>query len=490
MGNVQVLEGPREAFKHSFGISLTRGGNTLLGILRGVVLGRLLEPSGYGLINVVTLIASYGSLAHLGIRSAAFREIPVLVGEGNRGRLDVVKNTGFTAGALLSFCGAVMVAAYGLLSPTPADVRWVIVLGGFLFFLSGHQSFQEQMVYALKRFRVVSGINTTTALVHTALVVGLAYYAGVYGVLIALGASQVLAVVLYALRVRMDLSWRMDVVEGLRLWHAGAPIFLVSLVLLGAKTVDNWLVINFLGQSDWGIYGFALFVMSFVNNVCSDYVRVLSQYGLESVGRDASPAAFLRDALVSIQSAVWMMPFALGALFIAGPSAIALVFPRYAASGRLVQIFAVSMLFAMVATILDSVLYVLGQNKKRLMLAGINLMLSASLGYVSLGAGYGVGGVAAASTAACVVYTAGLVIGAGPYLVTSRAGVARLVANIFAPAILMGVSIGVVYQVVDITRVIGVAGPVLGVFLFVVVYGVGLMVARQLPIRFREAGWP
>jgi O-antigen/teichoic acid export membrane protein len=435
-----VAASRRDVLRSSLRLSSSRAVNALLGIARTIVLGRTLAPSAYGIVGLASLVGSYGPFAHLGVRSAAFRVIPILRGAGDMERARRVEDVTFTSGTLFGAIAALAILAYALAGDVAGEVAGAIAVGGVVFFLSGVQAFQEQVAYVRKRFALTSAVQLVTGVTHSALVVVLALGLGALGVLVALVVSQSVAIAVYGVGLRADVRWDFDLGETLRLLREGVPIYGVGLILALAKSMDSWLVFTLLEPRQWGLYAFAGLGASFLTLPYAEYIRMTSQYGLEGLHQPGGDHRFVREAIAVVHRAGPPLGLVVGVVAIAVPWVLAGLFPAYTDAAPIAQLLILALLFALPASVLDSALYVLGHNDTRFRLGVLAVVATAVGGMLAVGAGWGPVGVAAGMLCAGAVNLAVAVIVMRRHLSAAGVKLRGLVRAVAAPLLLIGVA--------------------------------------------------
>ncbi len=446
-----------ETRKHSYGQILKSsaliGGSSVinlgLGAVRTKAMALILGPSGFGLMNVYTLITQLtSSVAGLGINSSGVRQIAEAVGTGDAQRIARTVTTLRWVALCSGTLGALLL--FGLSRPvswlTFGDAEHIgaVALLSLAVFCGDVSQGQAALVQGMRRIGDLARMNVLGAFYGTVLSILIVYFfyrqgAAEKGVVPALVCVAVMAVLMswwYARKVqveRVSMNPRQVKDEASSLVRLGVVFMSSGLMAMGSTYLVNVLILHRFGLQGAGFYSSAWTLGGY-------YVTFI----LGAMGTDFYPrlTAVARDnpecnRLVNEQVEV-------GLLF-AGPGVIAtltvapLVIQVFYAAAfwpavEILRWICLGMLLRVASWPMGYLLIAKGERKLYFWSELISNALSVSLAWIGL-TFFGLRGVGIAFFALYVAYWSGI------YLVVRRlsgfrwSGVNLRLAATFAPAI-------------------------------------------------------
>jgi O-antigen/teichoic acid export membrane protein len=222
-----------------------------------IAIARLLGPTAYGLIGMITVFTGFAMLfGGLGLGEAIIQ------------RKNLEKQHLDTAFWLNFFVGLSMTLAMIALAPLIAwffsepRLRWLTSVMASVFLLDALNVVQRALLRREMRFRALAGVEITSAVVAGIIGLTMAFYG--------LGARSLVAQAVGGSLMRLLLCWR--VTSWRPSWsfsrQASKELFGFSLFVLGFNVVNYWgrnadnlLVGRFLGPRSLGIYSRAYSLM-------------------------------------------------------------------------------------------------------------------------------------------------------------------------------------------------------------------------------------
>jgi len=257
--------------------SVLIGGSSMvnlgLGAVRTKVLAVILGPSGYGLMNVYTLITQLtSSIAGLGINSSGVRQIAEAVGTGDEERIART----VTTLRRVALCSGTLGALLLLLLSKP--VSWltfgdaqhigaVALLSLAVFF--GDVSFgQTALVQGMRRIGDLARMSVLGALYGTGFSILIIYYfyrqgaaqKGVVPSLVCVAGMGILTSWCYARKIRVkrvSLSLRQVREEASGLVRLGVVFMSSGLMAMGSTYLVNVIILHRFGLQGAGLYSSA-----------------------------------------------------------------------------------------------------------------------------------------------------------------------------------------------------------------------------------------
>ncbi|MBN1589251.1 MAG: oligosaccharide flippase family protein [Pirellulales bacterium] len=412
---------PVTGWRRAVGDWLLVGGTTLfchvIGAATSLLLRVLLDPAQMGIWQTMKLLLSYGNYANLGISKGAVRELTIAQGSGQQARAREGLNLAFTVNTITSvFYGTVLVAVGVWLSSRGGAFSGTWSLGvmvvGLLVVVARYVTFHvtilrgQQSFVATSRLAVLEGLLTLG-------VGGLATWQfglpGLYfGTLAVMLASLV-----FVRRFRgASLDWAWNAAEIRRLIAIGGPILLVTTLFTLFRSLDKLMILACLSDREYqlGCYSLALMVTAQLYGLGGIASMVMGpRYG-EKFGASADRAEVARLAARTGELQAMAMALAGGlSLVLAGP-VLGWLLPRYR-PGLLPTVWLIpGAILLAVALPANQYLIAINRQRRALAVVAVAVVLAAAANYQALTAGWGIVGVAMATTAAYACYWA-LVVG-------------------------------------------------------------------------------
>jgi len=365
----------------------------------------VLGPATFGEWVIITLVLQYSAFASLGFPNGAGREVPRRLGQGRPDLAERAEDVALSGTLLLGvLAGIAGLAIARVLVGGPAAIE---IAGLLAVAIVAQQLVLLEQVLLRSQFRFTSAAVQLGVVGVVMLLVGSAVLGeGIAGLALALVLGLLAALVVghVVLLRRPRVTW--DPGEVRTIVSIGFPIMLAGLAFSLLTTLDRWLVLAFLGDVAFGIYGLVgiaisgLLVLSTV--VAQQYYpRIAHAYGA-----DLDPQALL--AIAGRQSWIAFTVVALAAVpmvaaaWLLLPSAL----PEYAAAAAPATLAMLGILAYAGATGNANLLNSVGAHRDYLaiQLAAIALDLLTAVVLIQVGAGMtGVGAALCVSMAAYVL---------------------------------------------------------------------------------------
>ena len=319
----------------------------LTGIVRSILVMRLIGPNDQGIRRIVDIFTKYLTNAHLGILHGTNKVMPIYLGQQDHEKVELVEDVGTTWTIGLTLLAAVGMALHGMSNPVGDRTKALaIVIGAGWLITQQTYTLYRTVIRTWGNFRalgIVGAIDTVTTFVFTLL------GAWKYGVLGAMGgmlaAWMTSLLVLHRiapLYIRVRIAPRV----ALQLALAGLPIaaYIFGDTLL--RTVDGAIIGHFLGNYSMGLYSVAMQMGAYLFAIpeAAGFVlwpRILSAYG----AADGDGAALRRQVVVPTLVAGSFMPILAGTAYILLPPMVWDVLPKYHLSVAATQVLAMASVF-------------------------------------------------------------------------------------------------------------------------------------------------
>ena len=316
-----------------------------IGLLRGLLYTRALDPVSRGTVGLVLLVVNYLSYVSLGPYFGLEKSIPILLGEGSRDEAERCQRAGVTAVFALSGLAAALMVLYALLVPgLGLTTRGALVGGACYLVLSQIAGAYRVVLRSHLEFTVVAKSTVLEAVVLFVLVVGGAYLLGAPGTVAgwALGLGVVCLYLL--LSCRLPSPSQLDLPTTRRVVRIGLPVLGVALANTFVRTADNIVVVRCLGVKALAYYGLAWQLASYLFNAAGAADAVITPKIYRSHGEGGGER--LRRSVMRMTSAfATVMPCLSATGAVVGPLLIRVVLPKYVDAIAPLQVFMFTVVF-------------------------------------------------------------------------------------------------------------------------------------------------
>jgi len=393
------------------------GGTTVfghaLGAVTSLVLRVLLDPAQMGVWQAAKMLLGYGNYANLGISKGAVRELTIARGRGDESRARRGLDLAFTVNTLTSVIYAGVLVLAGLWMAWRGKSlagAWALglIAAGLLVVLSRYVTFHVTILRGQQSFGVTSRLSMIEA-VLTLAVGGAATWlwglAGLYfGTLVVMLAAPV---VVWRHR-GASLRWAWDGPEIRRLIGIGGPILLATTLFTLFRSLDKLMILAYLSDREYqlGCYSLALMVAGQLYGLGSITSLVMSpRYG-EKFGASADRADVARLAARTGELQALVMGLLGGlSLVLAGPL-LGWLLPRYRPGLAPMVWLIPGAILLTIAAPASQYLIAINRQRRAVAIVAVVLAMAALFNHLAIAAGWGLVGVAMATTAAYGCYFA------------------------------------------------------------------------------------
>jgi O-antigen/teichoic acid export membrane protein len=347
----------------------------LVGMLRSVLVMRLVGPAPQGVRRIVDLILKYLGHAHLGILHGTNKELPICLGQNDAERVQEVEDVGVTWVVGLTLIASVGMLIAGLLNPTGQRVTSIaIMIGAGLLIVGQTATLYRTVARAWGNFKalgIVAGIETVTTFSFTVLGAYGFYHFGradqhreyaVLGAMLGGLLAGCVSLILLGLLAPIHVRVRFDRKLGWQLAKAGLPITGMILADTLLRTVDGAIITASYGSYWFGLYSMAMQMAGYLYAIpeAAGFVmwpRILHAFG----AADGDQQALRRQIVLPTMMSGMFMPAIAGTAYILLPPVVNAVLPKFMPAMGATQILALASVFLALPMATNSLL--IAQNK-------------------------------------------------------------------------------------------------------------------------------
>lgn len=336
----------------------------LTGVLRSILVMRLIGPTSQGVRRTVDMLTKYLFNAHLGILHGANKQLPIYIGQKDDRKVQEVEDVGISWTIGLTLVAALGMLIWGLSNPTgQRTTQLAIIIGaGWLLAQQTHTLYRT-LLRAWGQFAVlgiVGGVDTLATFALTLL------GAWKYGVLGAMGgtlAAWLISLLVYAVYSPLKIRPRFDLKIGYELVRIGLPIAAIIFADTLLRTVDGAIIVRYYQAHKFGLYSLAMQMASYLFTIPESAGFVIWPRILEAYGAAKGDSRAMRRQIVlpTITSATFM-PVLAGIAFILLPPMVRIVLPQFIEAIPAARILAMASVFLALPMATNSLLIALNRE--------------------------------------------------------------------------------------------------------------------------------
>jgi O-antigen/teichoic acid export membrane protein len=300
-----------------------------VGLIRSVFLPLILIPAQLGVWNLMGVILSYGSNAHLGILHSMNKTLPILRSQGNGAQVEVTKDTVFWLNLMLG--GGAAAALCICAGWVMAENVYALYITSFTIFLLTIFSYYFSLLRAENRFILVSVGVGAIGVLSTVFIVIFALSAGdpLIGALIGVSLAYLLVIFYWSRKGGYHFSVRLDVQTAKELFLSGIPLISICVLDVILLSIDRWILAASLGHAMLGYYALGIMASNMIAVIPGAIASVLYPKMLERYGSCGNPTLLSDLFTMPSRIVAALMSILIGFSVLLLPFLIAHFLPKY-----------------------------------------------------------------------------------------------------------------------------------------------------------------
>lgn len=252
--------------------------------IRSFMVAKYLGPSEYGLLaslNLITLLNKYGNL---GFNATARREIGNAIGDNNFKKVNLIKETAYSAETILSILLFLVGLVCSLFVKSQRIAILIIIASAGLLVAKIRGVFATEAVVN-KKFIQISRITFYSAIAGNIIVIATVPYLKIYAVVIANVLISLTAIILYKRVYKLKLTYKPDKKELRRILRISLPMAVGTLAQGSFKYAERILILSFLNFEVLGYFSFGVMIVSQFSVILKTGINVRTQDIYEGIGK-------------------------------------------------------------------------------------------------------------------------------------------------------------------------------------------------------------
>ena len=416
----------------------------LASVGQSLIVMRLLGPATYGTWLGLSILLTYGGLAHFGSEHGLGIRLPYLRGKRQMARAEAMTDSVFMVWTASTLLLSVAIVIYAM---TWAKVSFLTRQGLFAIALL-LPLYQQAAFYsrwrgaALTDFRLSSILSVVQSWASLIFVVPLVALLGLRGLMIGSVAASLLVMLAWIRESGYDFRGRWSLRLYWQTIRVGLPM---TLVVLGGglvQTTDRVVILWLLGATPLGYYGVTSLGGGLVYALIAQAGSAMGPHiTLEMARSGDTPQSLERFLVAPTIAFAYVASFAIALVIIVIPVFVRFLLPNYTKGLTPFLIFVPGFYFLSIILTANTILtlILIARRKQRLVLyvQGAAILSEAVLAFAFIKAGLGLNGAALASTIAYALYGLGILILAATYVLHRRPAILGFIGRVLTPAIVV-----------------------------------------------------
>ncbi len=423
---------PREIARDFIYLSSARLVSLAVNFVRSLFIPRLLGPEPYGAWKTLGIFQSYMQFSDFGAGAALKREIPLYASRGDEDGLRRSRDVAFFVNNAVVLVAGAAALVGSLIVESPAYGR-AIRLFILLVYARQINGFLEKLLFWRKDFSYASRLALVLSLLESALAIGGTMLYGLDGLIVGTFVAYSAVVYLQLRRIDFGIGFTFSWKAWAELVKIGFPSHVNGLLYNILTSIDRMLILPVLGLAGVGLYGLAMTINDYLFQLSYAFGHVLSPRLVERWGERES----LEDVRPMVETPTLAIavvaPVLLGAVYFSAAPAIEIVLPDFREAILPLRILLVGTYFSSLHRGMSSFFLAIRKQGRLLPAYAFAIVLNAAMVWLALDNGFGITGVALASTTAMTLFSLALIVMAQHILGEGIRGQARFVMLLAVP---------------------------------------------------------
>jgi O-antigen/teichoic acid export membrane protein len=378
----------------------------VIGVVTSIMTRKFLNPEMMGIWSGFLVVLNYSLFVHLGVFTAITVKIPYFRGKGDPGEIQSMRNAAFSIAVVMSvvIIFIFLAASFFMDHSTPGYLRTGVRIIPFIIVSTLFYNLFQEMLRADKNFSLLSGNVLFNAVSTLVLIVVLTKYFKLTGMFLATLGSIFLSWIFIKLRTGYVLNFKFDMKKIFDLSKFGLPILISGVAYTILISIDKIMIIKMLGVTSMGFYSIAVLALAYTNTLPKLFGIVVAPDMQEAFGKTDSRSHIVQYVKQTTIVMAYLFPVLLASAYFVIPVIVVYFLPQYIPGVTSMKILLSGCFFLSLTPMSSS--YAVTINKQ-LVLIPITVsvfFIGIVLNYVVIKSGYGIAGVAIATSVTYLIY--------------------------------------------------------------------------------------
>ncbi|MBN2012319.1 oligosaccharide flippase family protein [candidate division KSB1 bacterium] len=259
----------------------------LLSFPSGIILAMVLGPEDYGLVGVAMLYITYATWINPGIVIAAKRELPGMVKQEQQVEFKHLASVSLSFDLLIAFFVTAGLCAFSMTidESLMRTLMFIAILG---FLVTKLYDYFSAIAYSKLQFKLLTKVKFVERVVAPVLSIVLVFYFKIYVLVLVPVLVQFIGLLVFIKNIRLDFKPTFNWQEFIRLTKVGIPLVLMGFLYKAFIGIaDKTIIVRYLDIVQLGLFLYAYSYVNILTDLFRDFGRVLAPV----LWRNASDAA-------------------------------------------------------------------------------------------------------------------------------------------------------------------------------------------------------
>ncbi|MDP2923631.1 MAG: polysaccharide biosynthesis C-terminal domain-containing protein [Candidatus Omnitrophota bacterium] len=387
-----------------FKYTLAQYSSQALGFFTAVLIRRFLGPFATGIWNILKVVIDYSSYTNLGTTSTVTYKLPIARGRGENEEANNLSKVVFNFVSITTFFCSVGIVIYALISRKV--LSWEIFTGllavSVILLSQRVFSYYVVLLRANKDFTVLSKSIVFDAIANLSLIILIVSKFKLYGFYVVAILMPILNVFFIRRYVTYGLKFSLYFKGLFAYIKYGFPLFVAGILDEILNSIDKIMIVSMLGLEQLGFYSIALMAKSYGTGVSKNFSIVIQPYFLGDFGKNGITKSS-KHVLIYSQVTAYFMAILLSLIFITAPAFILYVLPKFTPGINAMRIFLLAIFFLTISSYPNNFLVAMEKQTVLIPIVSVSILVNIFLNYIFIKSGYGISGVALATSISAFV---------------------------------------------------------------------------------------
>ena len=390
----------KEITKQAGIYSLSSQGAQFITLIAAVLSRRFLGPMQMGIWATLQILVEYSKYSTMGTMHGIARKIPYYIGKGQPQTGEEIKNIVFTVILINSLVlgAGLALFALGTWGRFAREVSYGLFFVSAIIVLQRISDFLLGLLRCYKEFVLASKQMIWSAIVNAFLVAFFTRSFKIYGFVCAVILSLVFNMVYIHFHHDFHFSFRFNRKQFAELFTFGFPLMAIGILTTILRSIDKITIVKLLGFESLGFYSVALMVSSYIMNLTNSIAIVLIPHFQEKYSLTDNPLDLKGYLLKASHAYALVIPVMIGIAWFVGPYFVTFFLPQYVPGITAMQILSFGMFFLTLFQPFQDFLITIKKHFLLFPVMSLTFLAAASLNYLAVRFGFGITGVAFATS--------------------------------------------------------------------------------------------
>jgi O-antigen/teichoic acid export membrane protein len=401
----------KKIIKDTFFLNAASIINQVLAMLQSLIVLRLLNPESYGIWLSLGILLTYGTYVSFGLEHGIALRLPYYQGLKNHSREAQMQDTAYVSWTIMTILYSLGILVYTIWfsGPSPVLKSGLFVISCLVIIEQQVSFFGRWSTAARKDFFTHSRINILRGVFSFCIVVPLVYFFNVYGIIFGSLIVSSFTLMMWRTKTAYRFSSQLSSNVLLELFRIGFPMFMVVLGGSLIETVDRLTILSLLGSASLGHYGIVTFGGNSLYGMLKQAGSAMSPHIVEEVGKNNGSLIETKKYLIKptiIFSSIISI-FIIGLVSVM-PVLVNAFLPKYILGLPAFWLYVPGFFFLSIILTANNIftlgMIARGKQYITILIQLISILIEVGVGVTSIKIGWGITGVAFASTLSYAFY--------------------------------------------------------------------------------------